>query len=80
MCIRDRDFRENGFQLEITLHPEDVFLDPCPNLDDESIFFEADGEGVNVSYRWQVSADDGLTWKRIFDVENYSGIIENNLK
>ena len=74
------DFRENGFQLEITLHPEDVFLDPCPNLDDESIFFEADGKGVNVSYRWQVSADDGSTWKRIFDVENYSGIIENKLE
>ena len=74
------DFREKGFQLEITAHPEDITLEPCPDLDQNSLFFEADANGVNVSYRWQVSTDQGVTWKRIMDVENYSGIIEYKLE
>ena len=74
------DFRENGFQLEITAHPEDITLEPCPDLDQNSLFFEADANGVNVSYRWQVSTDQGVTWKRIMDVDNYSGIIEYKLE
>ena len=74
------DFREKGFQLEITAHPEDITLEPCPDLDQNSLFFEADANGVNVSYRWQVSTDQGVTWKRIMDVDNYSGIIEYKLE
>ena len=74
------DFREKGFQLEITAHPQDITLEPCPDLDQNSLFFEADANGVNVSYRWQVSTDQGVTWKRIMDVENYSGIIEYKLE
>lgn len=74
------DFREKGFQLEITSHPEDITLEPCPDLGSNSVFFEADAEGINVSYRWQVSTNQGVTWERIRDVENYSGMIEQKLE
>ena len=73
------DFREKGFQLEITAHPEDITLEPCPDLSLNAAFFEADADGVNVLYRWQVSEDQGVTWKRIMDVDKYSGIIEQKL-
>ena len=74
------DFRENGFQLSIVTHPKDIILEPCPDTDNIDLFFEAEGEGVNVSYRWQVSYDSGNSWKRIFDVENYEGIIDKKLE
>ena len=74
------DFRENGYQLVILKHPEDIILEPCPDLDQNSLFFEAEGEGVNVSYVWQVSTDGGINWKRIFDVDNYNGLIEKKLE
>jgi len=74
------DFRENGYQLVISKHPEDIILEPCPDLDQNSLFFEAEGEGVNVSYVWQVSTDGGINWKRIFDVDNYNGLIEKKLE
>ena len=74
------DFRENGFQLSVVTHPEDIILQPCPDTDNIDLFFEAEGDGVNVSYRWQVSYDSGNSWKRIFDVENYQGIIDKKLE
>ena len=74
------DFRENGFQMTIVKHPEDIILQPCPDTDNIDLFFEAEGDGVNVSYRWQVSYDSGNSWKRIFDVENYEGIIDKKLE
>ena len=74
------DFREKGFQLEITAHPEDITLEPCPDLSQNSVFFEAEALGVNVSFRWQVSDDQGVTWKRIMDVDNYNGIIDQKLE
>jgi len=74
------DFRENGFQMTIVKHPEDIILQPCPDTENIDLYFEAEGDGVNVSYRWQVSYDSGTTWKRIFDVENYEGIIDKKLE
>ena len=75
------DFRQFGFQVGITKHPEDiVIVESCPNYIENPPFFEVETDGVYVTYLWQVSEDSGNTWTRIFDTESYSGIIEKKLE
>ena len=74
------DFREYGYELALLEQPEDIYVNPCPDLENESIVFEVEASGVNINYKWVVSYDDGNTWEKIYDVENYDGITDNKLK
>ena len=72
------DFREYGYQVDITSYPEDIVLDPCPD-DEADIFFEVRGEGNNISYKWLTRESGDEQW--IFlDKTKYKDIFSNRLE
>ena len=73
------DFRESGFQVNIIKHPQDILLDPCPDADNDDIFFEVKGQGKNISYKWWVRKNSNESWS-FLDKNKYEDIFSNKLK
>ena len=72
------DFRESGFQVNIIKHPQDILLDPCPDPDNDDIFFEVKGQGKNISYKWWVRKNSDESWS-FLDKNKYEDIFSNKL-
>ena len=75
------DFREVGKQIQIIKHPEDiVIVESCPEYIEKSPYFAVETNGGYVTYKWQISNDDGLSWGKILDTETFTGFNTDTLK
>ena len=75
------DFRQPGEQIEITKHPDDVVINKaCLDSTDDTPFFNVVTDNYYTTYTWQISYDNGITWKKIRDLENFSGYNTDTLK
>ena len=74
------DFREKGFQVEITHNPEDIILEPCPDPNSNNIFFEVKGSGNNITYKWLTRENSDDTWGFLKEKERYKDIFSSKLE
>ena len=75
------DFRQPGEQIEITKHPDDVVINKaCLDSTDDTPFFNVVTDNYYTTYTWQISYDNGITWQKIRDLENFIGYNTDTLK
>jgi len=75
------DFRQPGEQIEITKHPDNVVINKaCLDSTDDTPFFNVVTDNYYTTYTWQISYDNGITWQKIRDLENFSGYNTDTLK
>ena len=71
-----KDFLQVSTQAVVTTHPIDVIRQ---GGDDAEYYAVVTGDAT-ITYQWQYSDDDTLTWKDLTDGGTYSGVTTNTLK